>query len=179
MPHPLHQFVYCPSCGAKAFAVRNEKAKQCAACGFAYYFNPSASVACFIRNAAGALLLVKRAKEPAKGTLDLPGGFTDSFETAEEAVYREEKEETGLVRHSCRYLFSRPNIYPYLGFDVHTLDLFFEGETESFDDLKAADDAEEIVILPRTALNPGDFGLQSIRKAVQLYQNNSYLCTLE
>ena len=73
MSHPLHQFTYCPKCGARTFVERNEKAKQCTTCGFVYYFNPSSAVACFIRNSKGELLLVRRAKEPAKGTLDLPG----------------------------------------------------------------------------------------------------------
>ena len=81
MSHPLHQFTYCPKCGARTFVERNEKAKQCTTCGFVYYFNPSSAVACFIRNSKGELLLVRRAKEPAKGTLDLPGGFVDMYES--------------------------------------------------------------------------------------------------
>ncbi|MDR1918867.1 MAG: NUDIX domain-containing protein [Tannerellaceae bacterium] len=168
--HPLQQFVYCPVCGAKAFKLRNEKAKQCAACGFTYYFNPSASVACFIQNEQGELLLVRRAKEPARGTLDLPGGFADMYETAEEVVYREVREETGLLIDNCRYLFSLPNIYPYLGFNVHTLDLFFACRVAHFEQAKAADDAAGIVILPPEALKPEDFGLQSIQKAIRLYK---------
>ncbi|MDR0538207.1 MAG: NUDIX domain-containing protein [Tannerellaceae bacterium] len=168
--HPLHKFIYCPSCGAKAFKERNKKAKQCSICGFAYYFNPSAAVACFIKNSKDELLLVRRAKEPAKETLDLPGGFTNSFETAEESVCREVREETGLLINRCRYLFSLPNIYPYMGFDVHTLDLFFECIIDDFDGLKASDDASEIIILPVKDLPLEDFGLESIRKAVSLYK---------
>ncbi|MDH6305258.1 NAD+ diphosphatase [Parabacteroides sp. PF5-5] len=167
--HPLHQFVYCPACGAKAFEARNEKAKQCTVCGFTYYFNPSASVACFIKNAKGELLLVRRAKDPAKDTLDLPGGFADMYESAEEVARREIQEETGLTISSCRYLFSIPNVYPYMGFNVHTLDLFFECYTDSFDNAKANDDAASIIILPPSKLNPEDFGLQSIKKAIERY----------
>ena len=167
--HPLHQFEYCPKCGTKAFVERNEKAKQCTACEFIYYFNPSSAVACFIRNSKGELLLVRRAKEPAKGTLDLPGGFVDMHESAEEAAQREVKEETGLDITGCRYLFSIPNLYPYCGFEVHTVDMFFECLTESFDRAKAEDDAAEIIILPTNQLNPDDFGLQSIKKAVDRY----------
>ena len=100
--HPLHQFAYCPVCGQPTFVERNEKAKMCTHCGFVYYFNPSAAVACFIRNAAGELLLVRRAKEPGKGTLDLPGGFVDMYESGEEAAAREVREETGLEIHQCR-----------------------------------------------------------------------------
>ena len=106
MRHPLYQFQFCPVCGAKAFVEHNEKAKKCMACGFVYYFNPSSAVACFIKNAKGELLLVRRGKEPAKGTLDLPGGFVDMFESGEEAARREVREETGLHIQNCRYLFS-------------------------------------------------------------------------
>lgn len=170
MNHPLHQFVYCPACGAKSFADRNEKARQCAVCGFVYYFNPSAAVACFITNAKGELLLVRRAKEPAKGTLDLPGGFVDMYESAEEAARREVKEETGLEVADCRYLFSIPNIYPYAGFEVHTVDLFFACYVDSFDAACAADDAASLLTLPPQQLQPDDFGLRSIKEAVARYQ---------
>lgn len=172
MNHPLHQFIYCPVCGSRNLTERNEKAKACSSCGFVYYFNPSAAVACFIRNKAGELLVVRRAKEPAKGTLDLPGGFVDMYESAEEAVRREVKEETGLDMENCKYLFSIPNIYPYCGFDVHTVDLFFECLTHTFDGAQAEDDAAEIVILRSDQLRPQDFGLDSIRKGVAIYTNN-------
>lgn len=173
MPHPLHQFEYCPKCGAKTFTERNEKAKQCTTCGFVYYFNPSSAVACFIRNPEGELLLVRRAKDPAKGTLDLPGGFVDMHESAEEAARREVKEETGLDVTGCRYLFSLPNIYPYCGFDVHTVDMFFECLAPSFSEAHAEDDAAEIVIRRKEELKPEEFGLQSISKAIY-----SYICTM-
>ena len=112
MSHPLHQFTYCPKCGARTFVERNEKAKQCTTCGFVYYFNPSSAVACFIRNSKGELLLVRRAKEPAKGTLDLPGGFVDIYESAEDAAHREVKEETGLDVTNITYFGNQAWPYP-------------------------------------------------------------------
>lgn len=172
MNHPFYQFQYCPVCGAKAFVVRNEKAKRCEVCGFVYYFNPSSAVACFIRNAKGELLLVRRAKEPAKGTLDLPGGFVDMFESGEEAARREVKEETGLDITDCRYLFSLPNLYMYSGFEVHTLDMFYECRVDNFDHVHAEDDAADIIILRPDELVPADFGLHSIQQAIPLYKQS-------
>ena len=167
--HPFHQFLYCPQCGAKRFVVRNEKAKACEACGFVYYFNPSAAVACFITNSKGEILLTKRAKEPAKGTLDLPGGFVDMYETAEDAVRREVLEETSLALPNSTYMCSLPNLYVYSGFEVHTVVLFFRTKMDDFAGAKAADDAAELVVLPLSKLNPADFGLLSIRKAIALF----------
>ena len=169
MPHPLQLFIFCPVCGHGSFTERNEKAKQCDRCGFTYYFNPSGSVGVFLLNGNGELLIVRRAKEPSKGTLDLPGGFVDCFETAEDAVRREVKEETGLDVGSCNYLFSLPNIYPYQGFDVHTIDFFFECEAESFANARAADDAQEILVVSQSELRAEEFGLHSVSRAVALY----------
>lgn len=96
MKHPLAQFLYCPKCGSPHFEVNNEKSKKCTDCGFVYYFNPSAATVAFILNERKELLVCRRAKAPAKGTLDLPGGFIDMNETGEEGVAREVLEETGL-----------------------------------------------------------------------------------
>ena len=86
MQHPLELFKYCPECGSADFHIKDEKSKRCSACGFVYYFNSSAATVAFILNAKGELLVCRRAKEPAKGTLDLTGAFADCFETAEESV---------------------------------------------------------------------------------------------
>ena len=83
MEHPLSQFRYCPKCGSEHFDIHNEKSKQCKDCGFVYYFNPSSASVALILNKQNELLVCRRAKEPAKGTLDLPGGFIDMAETGE------------------------------------------------------------------------------------------------
>lgn len=169
--HPLEDFRFCPKCGSGDFRVNNFKSKKCGACGFVYYFNASAAVACFIRNDNDELLVARRAVEPAKGTLDLPGGFVDNGETAEMAVIREVLEETGLELGNPRYLFSRPNIYRYSDFDVHTLDMCFECRVPSFYGARAADDVAELEAIGINDLDPADFGLSSIQMAVILYKD--------
>jgi ADP-ribose pyrophosphatase YjhB (NUDIX family) len=167
--HPLSQFKYCPQCGSDKFIEHNFKSKVCETCGFVYYFNASASTAAFILNADNELLTVRRAKEPAKGTLDLPGGFVDMYETAEEAIIREIMEETGLTTVKPEFLFTLPNIYVYSGFEVHTVDLFFTCKITDFSSLHAADDAAEVLFIPVKEIRPEHFGLDSIRKAVRIW----------
>ena len=169
--HPLEKFKYCPVCGSPHFEIHNFKSKQCQDCGFIYYANPSAATAAFIRK--GDLLLVaRRGKEPAKGTLDLPGGFVDMNETGEEGLSREIREETGLDISSLRYLFSIPNRYLYSDMIIHTLDMFFEAEAPTDAEPQADDDAAELMWIPLSEVNPTDFGLNSIRQAVEKYLSN-------
>ena len=87
--HFLDHFNYCPHCGSRHFAVNDFRSKRCADCGFTLYHNVSASTAAFILNDKEELLVCRRALEPAKGTLDLPGGFVDPNETLEECCLRE------------------------------------------------------------------------------------------
>lgn len=164
--HPLELFKFCPVCGSPHFEIHNEKSKKCADCGFVYYFNSSAATVAFILNGKGELLVCRRGKEPAKGTLDLSGGFIDMFETGEEGVAREVKEETGLVVTEAKYLFSLPNTYLYSGFLVHTLDQFFLCQVEDDHLIKAMDDVADAWWMPLDKVNPDDFGLDSVRRGV-------------
>lgn len=169
--HPLHLFKYCPKCGSPRFEEHNFKSKKCADCGFVYYFNSSAATVAFILNSSNELLVCRRAKEPAKGTLDLSGGFIDMFETAEEGVAREVKEETGLDVVRAEYLFSYPNTYLYSGFLVHTMDMFFLCRVENDSVLEAMDDVAETFWMPLNKINPQEFGLDSVRKGVKRFIN--------
>ena len=167
--HPLHSFRFCPVCSSEHFVENNFKSKKCKHCGFVYYFNSSAATAIFITNELGELLVVRRAKEPEKGTFDLPGGFIDLYETAEEAIIREVKEETGLLIFKPKYLFSLPNVYPFSNFDVHTVDMFFQYSIDSFSGLHAGDDAESLYIIGKKDIKPEAFGLKSIRRGIEFW----------
>ena len=167
--HPLDKFGYCPVCGSKHFEEHNFKSKKCDNCGFTYYLNPSAATAAFIVNERGELLVERRGKEPAKGTLDLPGGFIDFDETAEEGIAREVKEETGIEITSARYMFSLPNTYLYSGMNIPTLDIFFSCKVKEGASPTAADDAAECFWLPIADIHTELFGLRSIRRALHLF----------
>ena len=163
--HPLEKFSHCPACGSSRFGVNNVKSKKCAECGFTYYANPSSATAAFIVR-DGCLLVARRGKEPARGTCDLPGGFVDMDETAEQGLAREVREETGLEVTGAEYLFSIPNLYEYSGMTIHTLDMFFRVEVPADAEPQAGDDAAQLQWMPLDDVDPADFGLWSIRQAV-------------
>lgn len=169
MSHPLERFQYCPVCGSKRFEANSEKSKKCGDCGFEYFMNPSSANVAFILNGKNELLVTRRKNNPAKGTLDLPGGFADIGETAEEGVIREVKEETGLEVTNVSYLFSINNTYLYSNLNIPTLDLFYLCEVKDTNHLHAADDAEDCMWIPLNEIKTELFGLASLRKGLERF----------
>lgn len=161
--HPLEKFRYCPACGSRHFEENDDRSKKCENCGFEYYLNPSAANVALILNEKNELLVLTRKKDPGKGTLDLPGGFANVGETAEQGVAREVLEETTLKVTHAQYLFSFPNVYHYGGFDVKTLDSFFLCSVESTSHVQACDDAAGYQWIPLSDIHTELFGLRSVR----------------
>lgn len=167
--HLLYKFRYCPSCGSPRFEENDSRSKRCADCGFTYYHNASAATAAFIINGRGELLVARRARDPEKGTLDIPGGFVDPGESITDGMLREIKEETGGDGEIVRFLFSIPNQYEYSGFMVHTSDAFFEARLSDDNAIKASDDCSELMWTALKDVRPELFGLRSVRQAVERY----------
>lgn len=169
--NPLYRFHFCPICGASGFAEKGENARHCHACGFTYYTNPRGATVAVIINEYNELLVGIRENEPAKGTLDLVGGFADLDETIEQTMCREILEESGLnvTPDQLRYLFSQPNTYPYSGICVKTIDFFFEVRLNGRPQLKGMDDISTLRWIPLSQINISDFGLTSVRNGLQKY----------
>jgi NAD+ diphosphatase len=140
LTHPLKIFRFCPRCGSARFEVSGNRSLKCADCGFHLYINSATAVAALIFNRKGKLLVTRRAIEPDFGKIDLPGGFVDPGETAEEALKRELFEELGVTVKNMRYLTSGSNEYLYSGMTVFTTDLLFLVETVSLENIHAQDD---------------------------------------
>ena len=162
----LSKFKYCPICGSSLFNISSEKSRKCEDCGFEYFVNPSSANVAFILNKDGELLVERRKNNPAKGTLDLPGGFADMNETVEEGLKREVMEETGLEVTEAKYMFSKPNTYHYSGVDIPTLDMFFRCKVKDDNKVKANDDAAECMWIPLEEIETKQFGLNSVRSGL-------------
>ena len=170
--HPLKVVKYCPKCGSSAFHPSGERSMKCATCGFHIYFNSSAAVAALVTDENGRLMLVRRGIEPDYGKLDLPGGFVDPGETAEDAVKRELDEELGLKVKSMKYLGSATNEYIFSGFSVFTLDLSFRVHADSLDNLKPMDDILEYIFVSKDTVDYDEIPAPSIKKFVIDYFKN-------
>src|SRR5712692_10372883 len=88
---------FCPFCGCR-LSVKTEEGKRrsyCGPCSWTYYPRAAMSVSAIIAK-RDRVLLVKRRRDPFKGTWMFPAGFVDYGEHPVESVKREVKEETGL-----------------------------------------------------------------------------------
>jgi ADP-ribose pyrophosphatase YjhB (NUDIX family) len=163
---PAAFFHFCPRCGTKQPAPPEGSAFQCAGCGFRYFFNAAIAAAAFITREDGTVLLIRRAREPARGKLAPPGGFVDIGETVEEAVRREVREEVGLELADVRFLCSAPNAYHYQEVTYPVLDIFFTGRAVAAESVRALDDVEDFVWLAPAQIVPADLAFDSMRAAL-------------
>ena len=76
--------------------VEGRERPRCGTCTFVWYENPAPVAAGIVRDANGAVLLVRRALMPCAGEWALPAGFQEADETPVEAVAREVREESGI-----------------------------------------------------------------------------------
>ena len=106
------------------------------------------------------------------GTLDLPGGFVDPDESAEDALIREIEEELNLKARRCSftYLGSFPNAYPYGGITYLTLDLAFACSVESFAPQKFSEEIAGVKLFRPSEIPLEQVGFSSIRSILQEYR---------
>jgi 8-oxo-dGTP pyrophosphatase MutT (NUDIX family) len=175
-------FTFCPSCASRNIAFVKERLFRCPDCGLEYYHNTAAATGCVI-DVNGRMLFLVRGKEPAKGKLDLPGGFVDPDEGALEGLYREIREELGWsppvpgaprapLTEVFTFFASFSNRYPYKNIIYNTCDMYFF--------LSAPDLSERDLVLEKTEieavrfLKPEEIDMEEIafdstRRAVQAY----------
>lgn len=163
-------FTHCPRCGAGELRQPEPDAYACGRCGFHYHTNPAVGVGGLVLDDRGRLLLLRRANEPGKGKLGLPGGFVNAGETAEEALLRETREETGLAVQDLRYVCTAPNVYPYRGVTYHVLDIFFAAHTANGARAAVRAEVEGIVWMPPSEVALEDIAFSSVRKAVEMFR---------
>jgi len=125
-----------------------------------------------ITNPSGQVLLIRRAKDPGKGKLGMPGGFIDHGETAEEALAREIHEEVGIEVSIMRFLMTAPNHYAYQGIELPVLDLFFHVPLD-FDPIVRAQESEvtDYLWTPLTNEILEQIAFVSNRQALEAYRD--------
>jgi ADP-ribose pyrophosphatase YjhB (NUDIX family) len=166
---PSELFEYCPRCGQRRTPGTPRQPFHCDGCQLHFYFNAALAVAAILLGPDGRILFIRRAKEPAKGKLAVPGGFVDLGETAEAALRREIKEEVNLEVGPLRFLCSAPNEYHYRGVTYPVLDLAFVTRAAALDTIAALDGVESYVWLKPDEVDLPAIAFPSNRKALEEY----------
>ncbi|MBN2736148.1 MAG: NUDIX domain-containing protein [Spirochaetales bacterium] len=117
-------FKICPQCGFETLQLQHNIHYSCSQCGWDYFHNTAAAAGILLYR-TDEILLVQRNHEPEKGKYDVPGGFVNINESAEEAALRECFEEIGFRPESCAFFTSFPNQYLYKSILYYTCDLYF------------------------------------------------------
>lgn len=166
---PAEIFRFCPRCGAPRDAANvGQIPLRCAPCGFAYFFSPTVAAAAWVRDPDGRVLLIRRAKEPAKGKFGIPGGFIDIGETAEQGLRREVREEVGLEIERIAFLTSCPNLYLYRDVTYPVLDLVFTAVALKPEEAKPLDGVAGIEWKFPADTDPDELAFPSMRETLAL-----------
>jgi ADP-ribose pyrophosphatase YjhB (NUDIX family) len=163
--HGPIDFRFCPRCGG-GLALRRIKANEpdrlvCGQCSFVFYQDPKV-VAATIFTLNGAVVLLRRAVEPALGRWVFPGGYVDRGESVADAAIRETKEESNVdVR-----LNALLNVYSYPG--SPNVVVVYAAEVVG-GQLRACDESDEARAFPAAHIPWEELAFKSTREALQAY----------
>jgi 8-oxo-dGTP pyrophosphatase MutT (NUDIX family) len=172
-------FKFCPSCASEKIGFSGN-VFRCPDCGFVYYHNTAAATGCII-SVGERLMFLVRGKEPAKGKLDLPGGFVDPGEGALDCLYRELREEIGWtppvppgapLTEVFTLVASFSNVYPYKNIPYNTCDLYFSLHAPGLSERDLRLQPEEVTavrFLKPEEINYDEIAFDSTRQAVRAY----------
>lgn len=167
----MKNFNYCPNCTSANNEFKDNHRFECFDCGMVFYQNVASAVAVIIEK-NNKILFTVRNQAPKKGMLDLPGGFTDPDESAENAACRELKEELNLdiQPENLRYLKSEPNSYVFKDVLYKTTDSIFcttLPEQSHFELEKK--EIQDIKWIEKSEIDLDKIGFDSLREAVAYY----------
>jgi NADH pyrophosphatase NudC (nudix superfamily) len=158
---------FCPRCGWPAIRFDGVKKLTCEECGWTYFHNVAAAVMAAL-TLDGKVLFAERAQEPAQGFLELPGGFVDPGESAEEAIRRELYEELGLEGLALEFVGTASNAYPYGDVTYQTCDVIFTAPLERLPDVRQPEELARLELLSLDEVETARIAFASVRTAIEL-----------
>jgi ADP-ribose pyrophosphatase YjhB (NUDIX family) len=160
---------YCSECASNRISFRIPEGDTihrfvCSNCGKIHYLNPRIVVGC-LPVSGNKILICKRAIEPCIGKWNLPAGFMENNETAEEGAIRETNEEANadvsIIRLHCIYSIPHVN-QVYLIFLAKLNNLNFSPGIET----------SETKLFDRNEIPWNDIGFTSSKYAIKRYFEN-------
>jgi len=166
----MNKLVFCPACRSDLFNANSLTSYKCKQCDFILFLNAATAVAAIIEHDQNILFTI-RANAPEAGKLDLPGGFAEAEESAEQALNRELREELSLNLTSFHYLCSFPNTYRYTGVTYRTVDFFYSLKLHIIPDVNPADDVSDVVWVNKHNISFEEVAFPSVCNALDFYRS--------
>lgn len=170
MPDFSIEMNFCRRCGS-ALTQLDRWAFKCEN-GHMIFLLAAPCVGLILLNDKNEILLLERAIEPGKGSLDVPGGFCDGAERFEDTMIRETREEIGLEPSdytTLQYVDSVTDHYEYGGETEPVLDVFFSARITSDKAPVAADDAARLEWMPLTQETIGKIYFAGVRAVLEKF----------
>jgi len=166
----IKKFKFCPSCKNKLKHL-SSRLINCPSCHFHFYLNPVPTTAIILQDNEGEILLVKRKNPPKKGFWDLPGGFIEFNEKAEEAILRELKEELNLTLplRSIKFFGSFIGRYFYKGIIYQPLCFVFFAKISKLTKIEVADDVGSFSFFKKENIPWSFLAFPDIKEALKEY----------
>jgi ADP-ribose pyrophosphatase YjhB (NUDIX family) len=156
---------HCPRCATELEHAPGRV--DCPSCGFRAHSHSETTVGAIVVDDEGRVLLVRRARDPYKGTWDVPGGFLEEGEAPLEGLRRELQEETALDVEPGRFVNALLDRYGTGEDAATTLNLYWEA-TVAGGEPEAGDDAAEVRWFPRDELPPEEeIGFPNVRELLR------------
>lgn len=150
-------------------AQRGGTALHCSCCDYLYYHSAVAAVVGFVRH-RGGIIIVRRAREPGRGKLALPGGFVERGESLEETLVRELREELNLSVREPAYLSSFASEYLFRDVLYQTAVAYFVVSAPDISEARAADDIDHFELVDPDDIDRSKLAFEADLQALDRYR---------
>jgi len=156
-------YTHCPRCGSPTDPIASGHARKCPVDGSEHFPRVDPAMIVLVTDGGDRCLLARNAMWPER-RVSILAGFVEAGESAEQAVVREVREETGIAVGAVTYLGSQPWPMPQslmLGFRADAAgstdikvdaDEIAEAHWYSRDDLRAAVENGDLLLPPPVSI---------------------------
>lgn len=166
----MTRWEYCPRCGERQMKHRGDAALECSACSYLYYHSAVAAVVGIVRH-EDKIIITRRANDPGKGLLAIPGGFVEHGESLEETLLRELHEELNLSVSGPDYLASFASEYLFRDVLYQTAVAYFVLSNADITKARAADDIDHFELVKPDDVDGSKLAFEADRLALVRYRD--------
>jgi ADP-ribose pyrophosphatase YjhB (NUDIX family) len=149
---------------------REDAALECASCSYRYYHSAVAAVVGIVQH-EDKIIITRRANDPGKGLLAIPGGFVEHGETLEQTLVRELHEELNLDVTDPVYLASFASQYLFGDVLYQTAVAYFVVTDADITNARAADDIDHFQLVKPDDIDGSTLAFEADKMALLRYHD--------